>query len=74
MHSYEEWTRSEIGRLRADAQKVLRKLILCSAPSTDGLELQGLNSESARSEKEPTRIMVLMGIRATARATYGPWE
>jgi hypothetical protein len=51
MHSYEEWTRSEIERLRADAQKASADADTLQRTLDKWLESQGRNNESTDSKK-----------------------
>jgi len=51
MHSYEEWTRSEIIRLRAEAQKASAEADTLQRTFDKWLESQGLNNESPAQNK-----------------------
>jgi len=51
MHSYEEWTRSEIGRLRAEAQKASAEADTLQRAFDKWLELNGQTIESPAPKK-----------------------
>jgi hypothetical protein len=54
MHSYEEWTRSEIGRLRAEAEKASAEADTLQRAFAKWLELNGQKIESAPPSKNET--------------------